>query len=650
MKQFKLIFPFLIFLVFFPSCSEKEYELDASELSVTQSSYVASRMTISTAKQIYYGDDGDSEVSLQFYNLNDITDSDCRGNIPYWYLSKEVGLTDGGSLLTVPVDIPVDANQAGTGAQLVFFEDSDCDQPYTFMWYSGTSPDVDGRPSNMSNEDFTGYVYAHNYCNNIIRVFELMDGQFLNYVDIEDDEYECYSDEITKKGLTEWSSLICGGPGDCPNFSKGGKKKGFFARILDGIEALLESITTGQGDPPTYTVWSQTVINRGGGGTEGGGGAGGGSTHPFIEDIFNDPIFNGEGLSAHQQLTSIIAENNYNICPSELHNILHSCLREHYGSTVDGSGAGLDDGPSDASDIDGLDFDMDNYLRLLRDDDLVSSCLNSGNISYIDSDLSENDVETLCAIKQFFPEEDVLEIFNIINDSCSDYLSCNYAQLYCLDRLRGFRERYGDIMSYTELHSIARGACNASDEEFDDEVFNLLAQTYLDQVNDNLEDELLDSSLSSFFDRTLSCESFNSFQSQSSGDGWIGLVDELYLSKNLGGAYSATNLFCVSFTVAKRRHNGVTISKGKAQDCAAWAANAAAMGTGFAFAENPLMEDAALIVLFRKMWGISMESSECGYGNAVDCRSVNGLSNSSGAVWNEGFFEWASEQLFGCGG
>jgi len=170
-------------------------------------------------------------------------------------------------------------------------------------------------------------------------------------------------------------------------------------------------------------------------------------------------------------LTSIIADNNLDICPSELHEILHNCLRNQYESSIDDVGFG--GGPSaDGTDIDPIDFSMDHYLRLLDDEEFVGACLMGEGISYSDEDISEDDVELICAIKQFFPEDNVQEIRSILNANCgpTSGVECKYAQLYCLDRLRDFKERYGVEMSYAELEEIAGGACNASDEDYDDEV------------------------------------------------------------------------------------------------------------------------------------------------------------------------------------
>jgi len=90
------------------------------------------------------------------------------------------------------------------------------------------------------------------------------------------------------------------------------------------------------------------------------------------------------------------------------------------------------------------------------------------------------------------------------------------------------------------------------------------------------------------------------------------------------------------------------ISSGKAADCSAWAANAAATICGMAFYENQLMTDEAIKLLFKKTWEIKMIASDCGYGSAASCNTQNCPGGQFSADWHNGFFEWIEEQFFGC--
>jgi hypothetical protein len=162
--------------------------------------------------------------------------------------------------------------------------------------------------------------------------------------------------------------------------------------------------------------------------------------------------------------------------------------------------------------------------------------------------------------------------------------------------------------------------------------------------------EFAPGSSSSFWDRTLSCESFIFYKQTGDKDGQIACVSGLYLSKEIAGVYSNTDDFCLSFLLPYKRFNGITVNPLKASDCAARAANAAAAAVGFVYADRALdaifMEDDDYIDLFKITFKVKTALSDCGYGLAAGCDQCIG--NPKNAVWNQGFFEWLSEELFGC--
>jgi len=446
---------FLVLIIMLLSCNETEFEQQVpiveNELPATESN----AMTVSDAQNIFHKNYNADFISNQVQLLSSDNEDECFSSVPYWYLSQQVQLTNGNTILSVPLSIPNKSNRDGRGAQLLFFEDSSCEFPYIFMWYEGDS-DIksDDRRLNLSNEDFKGKIYLHNYCNDEIAAFKIDQGEFIDVVELDNDEFEC--DDVVYK---------------CPNCYNGWKKKkGLFKAIGDWLSNLF----SGAGDPNSIRIII-TYVYSGLGNLDfpeiDSDSGSGGITHPTIEDIFDDPIFNGEGLTVHQTLTSIIAENNFNLCPGELHDILYECMKDNFESTLSTGGAGFGSGVGS-----NVQFDMDNYIRTLSDPAIVEECLSSADVTVLEEDISEEGVEVICAIKQFFPDEHVNEIHNIIINNCGPTggFACKLAQLYCLDRLRDFKERYGVEMSYTELEEIAGGACRASDEEFDDEVVKIL--------------------------------------------------------------------------------------------------------------------------------------------------------------------------------
>ena len=252
-------------------------------------------------------------------------------------------------------------------------------------------------------------------------------------------------------------------------------------------------------------------------------------------------------------MTRVIADNNLDICHSELHGILHSCLSNQYESSIDDVGFG--GGPSaDGTDIDPIDFSMDNYLRLLDDEEFVGACLMGEGISYSDEDISEDDVELICAIKQFFPEDNVQEIRSILNANCGSTsgVECKYVQLYCLDRLRDFKERYGVEMSYAELEEIAGGACNASDEDYDDEVISIIIDNTIDF---DLDDPNSLPNRGQYI-KLLDCSSFDFVQV---GNSWMSCLDPNIMDVSIGSVGSpvhfSIDLGCFSFTMPVTRYN-----------------------------------------------------------------------------------------------
>ena len=192
------------------------------------------------------------------------------------------------------------------------------------------------------------------------------------------------------------------------------------------------------------------------------------------------------------------------------------------------------------------------------------------------------------------------------------------------------------------------GSC-FSQESYDEYAFEQLAEYYSSLIDK----ENFDAENSAFEYKTLSCESFI-FTDQLDGSGQIACVDELFLTKVFAhtGAFSYTSQFCVHVTMPKVRHDGIVVPYGRAQDCAAWAANEAAALVGFAFARsNYQMFDDVMIALFRTTFNVQIKKSSCGYGSMTTCDNPNVTCAGEGpnpAEWIEGFFDFIEESLFGC--
>ncbi|WP_020536494.1 hypothetical protein [Lewinella cohaerens] len=218
----------------------------------------------------------------------------------------------------------------------------------------------------------------------------------------------------------------------------------------------------------------------------------------------------------------------------------------------------------------------------------------------------------------------------------------------CRNALLDFLATYGITLTKEERLAILTSGGNpecTDQEAFEEWVITKTAELF----SSRYDHENPPSETAVFFDRTLECFSFN-FIPQTSGAGQIACLDNLYLSKNFGGLHSNTDFFCGHFTLPRVRYSGEVISAGKAADCAAWAANAAATIVGFAFAESPdySMTDEAMIRLFKETFRIKMALTDCGYGVMTNCEAADCLATPSSALWNEGFFEWLDEQFFGC--
>ena len=349
-------------------------------------------------------------------------------------------------------------------------------------------------------------------------------------------------------------------------------------------------------------------------------------------------------------MTRVIADNNLDICHSELHGILHSCLSNQYESSIDDVGFG--GGPSaDGTDIDPIDFSMDNYLRLLDDEEFVGACLMGEGISYSDEDISEDDVELICAIKQFFPEDNVQEIRSILNANCgpTSGVECKYVQLYCLDRLRDFKERYGVEMSYAELEEIAGGACNASDEDYDDEVISIIIDNTIDF---DLDDPNSLPNRGQYI-KLLDCSSFDFVQV---GNSWMSCLDPNIMDVSIGSVGSpvhfSIDLGGFSFTMPVTRYNNQTFSQGEVASCAATASNLASLAVKSVIrmsghrANSPTTHFFAKKV-YQEAWDKVIKRTSCGYGKIGSCALQNCPNGTSPAIYSDDFFEVTEESLLG---
>ncbi len=225
-------------------------------------------------------------------------------------------------------------------------------------------------------------------------------------------------------------------------------------------------------------------------------------------------------------------------------------------------------------------------------------------------------------------------------------VACITDKIDCYNTLATIEDQYGISTGSLTIENVVFGSPDVCNLTYEEIVF-LVFDSYAIEFSEITPENSSGASVSGFHDRRLECESFN-FVQQVDGDGWIACVDGLYFSKNLGGAYAYTDEYCVHFTITRIRFDGTMIPFGMAQDCAAWAANAAAAITGFAYAENPLMTDEALFLMFKATFNLKAKLTECGYGATTNCDAVDCMGTTSDAIWTNGFFDWLDEIFFGC--
>lgn len=230
---------------------------------------------------------------------------------------------------------------------------------------------------------------------------------------------------------------------------------------------------------------------------------------------------------------------------------------------------------------------------------------------------------------------------------CGHYdYSCVLDKVDCFNTLSSIEFQYGINVGYETVNHVIFNEpdiCLMTDNEILDEVF----ESFSEEISTITPENSSGAANSGFHNRRLECESFN-FVQQTDGAAWIACVEGLYFSKNLAGAYAFTDEFCVHFTMPRIRFDGTVIPLGMAQDCAAWAANAAAAITGFAYVENPLMTDEAIFLMFKATFNLKAKLTECGYGATTNCDAADCMGTTTNAIWTNGFFDWLDEIFFGC--
>ncbi len=609
--------------------------------SITDVHLPATSMSIERAKSIFTQHE-DNDFTFQ----QSRGEGSCLTFDPIWMLAEEIKTHDGVRLVTVPLHTPERIVAPGRGMQLVFYTNEACDFPVQLVLYEAKSYDA-SRPYPINNSSFTGFISVYDYCDCSSYVYPVAEGKLLAA-----EEWDLRNFE-----QCEGANDISRTDPKCPGF--GGNS--FWDDVMDFFSGIWSSVSgwfSGSGNGGSsnnggYTGWGNIGIPGYGGipyygdptGTSSGGGSSGGTTG--INSIFDGTFFNGEGQLVVNILEGMIADNDLLICTEVLHQELYHCLALS-GITATGppSHPGIGEAPSENEEL-----SISDYISIINNLDPSNECLTEIIDQYQNTatNMLSGDGMLLCMIAENnnfdISDEGLLEL---IKSNCGGDANCVNDLLSCLGRLDVFQEEYGMTLNgYVIENTILayfNNICGVSEAEFEEFVFTKLAEHYISITPDGS----VAASDAGFHDRTLSCESFI-FIPQSSGDGQIACVSELYLSKNLYGLYSYTPEFCLHITVPKVRYTGQVISGGKAADCAAWASNAAATITGMAYAEsNYQMIDEVLIRLFRTIFSQKMQESGCGYGAVIECEYANCLASPTTAIWNTGFFNWLDEQLFGC--
>lgn len=616
-------------------------EKDKDVFTVADAHLPVTSMSIERAKSIFTQNE-DSDFTFQQIR----GEESCLTFDPIWMLAEEIKTHDGVGLVTVPLHTPERIVAPGRGMQLVFYTNETCDFPVQLVLYEAKSYDA-SRPYPINNNSFTGFISVYDYCDCSSYIYPAAEGKLLAAEDWNLRNFEqC-------KGANDISRT----DPKCPGF--GGDSfwddvMGFFSSIWDSIAGWFSGSTSGSGsNNGGYTGWGNIGIPGYGGlpyyGDPTGNSSGGSSTNSTadINSIFDGTFFNGEGQLVVNILEGMIADNDLAICVEVLHQELYHCLAlSGIAPTGSPGHPGIGEPPPENGEL-----SISDYISIINNLDPSNECLTEIIDQYqnIAINMLSGDGMLLCMIAENnnfdISDEGLLEL---IKSNCGGDANCVNEVLGCLGRLDAFQEEYGTpLHEYVIENTILayfNNICGVSDEEFEEFVFNRLAEYYI-SITPNGSVAAPDAG---FHDRTLSCESFV-FIPQSSGDGQIACVSQLYLSKNLYGLYSYTSEFCLHVTVPKVRYTGQVISPGKAADCAAWAANAAATIVGLRFVQSDYgLSDEAMKRLFKSIFSLKMQESSCGYGVAIECEYANCLASPAEAVWNTGFFNWLDEQLFGC--
>ncbi|MBX7163729.1 MAG: hypothetical protein K1X49_08540 [Saprospiraceae bacterium] len=142
----------------------------------------------------------------------------------------------------------------------------------------------------------------------------------------------------------------------------------------------------------------------------------------------------------------------------------------------------------------------------------------------------------------------------------------------------------------------------------------------------------------------------NSFDFVRVGDGQIACVTELRVWRTYGGITEKIGPFCFSVTLPYITYDNNTISKGQAQECAAWALNGAA---GLVDAWQSIGNQRIMNFLYKKMilssfvTYLSQSSCTNGYKTASECNSQNCISYKN-AIYMPGCGWTMSESDYGC--
>lgn len=441
MKLFKTFLTILLIAFLIAGC-QKELEITTST-ETTQNSEVSNGIiTIEMAKAFYEADGTDYSTFLL-----DEEGAQCLEFKPIWLFAKELMINESIGIVTVPVEMPMPAEEKsyGRGAQLVFFPDSTCSTPFELVLYD--SKDFNTNTSLIPNNcNFTGGIITYNYCDCSSNAFPIITGDIFPPLPADFTFFdECASSETVEN--RDMPKVKC--PWDESFWKRLG---GWLSGLGSSIGGFINNFFGGSGSGSNNNGWE----NLGGGfpgyGISWSNGTGGGSTggNPHLGTLFGNNFFNGSGQLTVDLLEGLIEEHDLLVCREDLHWSLFPCL--------EAANSDPDTCPNPRSgDPTNEEYEIEDYLNDLQYMTNGNNCLDQIIDKYqtTEIDLHEGDGELFCLIEEYnnfaVSNEDLM---SLIKSSCGDNISCKNDKLRCLSELTQMQETNGVKLNGLALKEI----------------------------------------------------------------------------------------------------------------------------------------------------------------------------------------------------